>query len=91
MGQLEKQIIDLDHLTPEQALQVQAKILGYKRMPVSIEQFIEDDYYLGKMWGGGRLYPYWLEVLKKIYPTPIHTAYPYIIFTGQVYKGPYMQ
>ena len=28
------QILDLDNLTPEQALQVQAKILGYKRMPV---------------------------------------------------------
>lgn len=81
------QILDLDNLTPEQALQVQAKILGYKRMPVSVRQFINDPYYLGQSFGGGRLYKYWMDALEEIYPTPIHVAYNYIILTGPIGGG----
>lgn len=79
---MNKDLSTLDNLSSDQALQIQAKILGYAKMPPSIEEFIESDYYLGKIFGNGKLYPYWKEVLKKIYPTPIHTRYPFVIYTG---------
>lgn len=74
-------------LSKDQAIQVQAKILGYEKVPPSIEEFVNDPYYLGSMFGDGKLYPYWLEVLKEIYPTPIHTAHPFVIFTGPLGSG----
>lgn len=64
-----------------------AKLLGYKRMPPTIEQFIEDDYYLGKTFGKGKLYPYWKQVLMDIFPTPIHTRYLIITLTGAIGSG----
>lgn len=84
MGLLDK---ELDNLSPEQAIELQAKILGYVKVPPSIEEFIESPYYLGSMFGGGKLYPYWKEILKKIYPTPIHTAHPFVVFTGPLGGG----
>lgn len=64
-----------------------AKLLGYKQMPVTVEQFIEDDYYLGRTYGNKKLYPYWKEVLQDVFPTPIHTRYPIIVLTGAIGSG----
>jgi len=82
-----QEIIDLNNLTPEQSLKLQAKLLGYKRMPVDIETFIEDEYYLGSIWGKGKLYKYWKNILKQIYPDPINIAYNSVIFTGPIGGG----
>lgn len=79
--------LEVEKLSNDQILQLQAEILGYKKMPPTIEEFVLGDYYLGKMFGNGGLYPYWLEVLKEIYPTPIHTRYPFVIFTGPIGGG----
>jgi hypothetical protein len=79
--------IDINNLSKEEALHLQARILGYKKMPPSIREFVMNDYYLGKLFGHGGLYPYWMEVLEKIYPTPIHTAYPFVIYTGAIGSG----
>ena len=44
----------------------------YKEVPVDIETFLDDDLYLGKALknevGKSSVYPYWREVLKKIFP-----------------------
>lgn len=79
----------LEDLSQDQLLQVQAKILGYKSVPPSIEEFVTNDYYLGKAFGGGGkdVYPYWMKILKEIYPTPIHTAHPFVVFTGPIGGG----
>lgn len=77
----------LDDLTGEQALELQANLLGYAKMPPSIREFVNSKYYLGNMFADGGIYPYWMEVLEKIYPTPIHTAYPFVIFTGAIGTG----
>lgn len=79
--------LEVDKLSNDQIIQLQAEILGYKKIPPTIEQFVMDDYYLGKMFGHGGIYPYWMEVLKKIYPTPIHTAHPFVVFTGPIGGG----
>ena len=58
----------------------------YKEIPVDIETFLTDDMYLGKAWkdesGKSKLYPFWLETLKKLFPTNIDTAYDTLLETG---------
>lgn len=66
-------------------LKVAANILGYRQMPVSIEQFFTDPFYLGDVCK--YLYPFWKDKLKQIYPTPIHTEYPILVFKGGIGTG----
>ena len=58
----------------------------YNEIPVEIEQFITDENYLGKAWkdktGKLKLYPFWLETLKKIFPTNIDTDYDTLLESG---------
>lgn len=55
------------------------KFIGFNELPVSIDQFIHDDYYLGKECGidyeTGReqTYKIWQDALQKIFPDPITT------------------
>ena len=50
----------------------------YKEIPVDIETFIHDPNYLGRgltnAEGNFTLFPYWEELLKKIYPDPLKPA-----------------
>ena len=45
----------------------------YNEIPVDIETFITDDNYMGSAWkdseGNLKLYPYWLDRLKELFPT----------------------
>ncbi len=58
----------------------------YKEIPVDIETFITDDRYLGKAWKDTenhiKLYPFWLEQLKKLFPTNLDTAYNTLLESG---------
>lgn len=58
----------------------------YKEIPVDIETFLTDDNYLGKAWkdanGKSKLYPFWLDVLKEIFPNNIDTAYDTLLESG---------
>lgn len=60
---------------------------NYKERPVDIETFIEDDRYLGRIYGNGGLFPYWKKLLKTIYPTPLHTPYEEIILSCAIGAG----
>lgn len=62
-----------------------AELMGYKSMPPSIDQFISDPFYLGDVCYN--LYDYWKDILRKIYPTPIHTRYPILVFKGAIGTG----
>lgn len=84
-GKLNMELID--SLNPAQKLELEARLIGYEKMPPSIEEFISDPYYMGTMYGNGALYPYWIPILKRIYPTPIHTAYNNIVLTGCLGSG----
>lgn len=65
-----------------------SKVLGYRSMPPSIDKFIDDPYYLGNTSIGGKaMYPFWKEELRKIFPSPIHTAHPFIVLTGAIGIG----
>ena len=58
----------------------------YEEIPVDIETFITDDRYLGKAWkdaeGKLKLYPFWLEQLKKLFPSNTETAYDILLESG---------
>ena len=58
----------------------------YKEIPVDIETFLKDDKYLGNAWkdanGKLKLYDFWLDVLKEIFPTNIDTNYNTLLETG---------
>ena len=63
----------------------------YDEIPVDIETFMFDKRYLGNglvdKEGRITVFPFWVETLKKIFPTNIDTAYNTIIFTGAIGIG----
>lgn len=58
----------------------------YAEIPVDIETFLREDRYLGKAWkdanGKLKLYPFWLDVLKKIFPDNLTTNYNTLLESG---------
>lgn len=66
---------------------------GYSEVPVDIDTFIDDDYYLGHLYGGlnekgePRVYPFWREQLRDIYPNPFDSPYEQICITGAIGIG----
>ena len=62
------------------------KYKDYKEIPVDLMTFITDDNYLGKAWrnseGKLKVYPFWLDILKKLFPTNIDTNYSMLLETG---------
>lgn len=74
-------------LTEDDELILLAKLMGYEKMPPTIEEFVCNDYYLGKVFNPklpNGLYPYWMDVLKKIFPNPIICRYPYLSLGGAI-------
>lgn len=68
------------------------KFIGFNELPVSIDQFIHDDYYLGKECGidyeTGReqTYKIWQDALQKIFPDPI-TTNTFVALNGAIGTG----
>ena len=58
----------------------------YKEIPVDIETFLTDNNYLGNAWkdasGKSKLYPFWLEQLKKLFPNNVDTDYNTLLESG---------
>ena len=58
----------------------------YSEIPVDIETFLTNDNYLGKAWkesdGKSKVYPYWLEVLKELFPDNVTTTVNNLIESG---------
>ena len=58
----------------------------YKEIPVTIDEFIDNDNYLGYAWkdaeGKSKLYPYWRKKLRELFPDNIHTNVNNAIFSG---------
>lgn len=63
----------------------------YKEIPVDIETFLHNENYLGKGLinedGKFTVFPYWVETLKKIFPTNIETSYNTVILSGAIGLG----
>ena len=62
------------------------KYADYNEIPVDIETFLTNDNYLGKAWkdaaGKSKLYPFWLDRLKELFPTNIDTNYNTFLESG---------
>lgn len=76
---------EIENMSDDSKIEILAKFIGYKSIPPTIDQFLDDDYYLGKI--GKTLFPFWREKLRLIYPTAIHTRYPIVVFKGGVGTG----
>lgn len=58
----------------------------YEEIPVSIQEFISNPYYLGKSTRNGEsIYPYWKKTYNKIFDASL--GYEEIIFTGAIGVG----
>lgn len=55
---------------------------GYESVPVDIETFINDPNYIGAIYGEGRVYPYWMEKLKRLFPNPLYSPYIEVCLSG---------
>lgn len=74
-------------LSEDQKIEILAKFMGYGKIPPTIEEFVCNDYYLGKVFNPklpNGLYPYWMDVLKKVFPDPITCRYPFISLGGAI-------
>lgn len=58
----------------------------YNEIPVTIDEFVDNDLYLGHAWkdnaGNSKLYPYWRKVLRELFPDNINTNVNNAIFSG---------
>lgn len=58
----------------------------YKEVPVDIETFITNDMYLGQAWkdvqGNLKIYPFWMEQLKKLFPNNVDTNFGVLLESG---------
>ena len=63
----------------------------YDEIPVDIETFLHDPRYLGKGLtneeGKFTVFPYWVNILKKIFPDNLTTKYNTVILTGPIGIG----
>ena len=62
------------------------KYSDYTEIPVDIETFLTNDTYLGQAWkdatGKLKLYDFWLDRLKELFPTNVDTAYNTLLESG---------
>ena len=63
----------------------------YAETPVHIETFLHDPEYLGKGLttdeGRFTVFPYWVNMLKKLFPNNLDTAYNTLILSGAIGLG----
>ena len=77
-------------LTDEEKLMVGCSLLGLNRCPCTIDQFLEDSYFLGSEAltnGGHAVFNFWREHLRDIFPNQIITRFPYISLGGSIGAG----
>jgi len=78
---------NITDLNKSDKLALLAELIGFEVMPVDIDTFIEDDYYLGKLTDNGKgVYQIWREALRTIYPDPINT-HTFVAFNGAIRTG----
>ena len=82
----------ISSLSKRELMELIAMGEGYESVPVDIETFINDKYYLGQIYGMGedgnpRVYPYWLNALKELFPTPLTSPYHEVCVSGCIGAG----
>ena len=78
------------NLTDKEKNLIAAKLLGMNHLPVDINTFLQDPYFLGdpKITNQGKsIFKIWYDKLNEIFPSPIINRYPYISFSGCIGSG----
>ena len=74
---------DYSKLSTRELYEMTAKAEGYESVPVDIDTFLNDPYYLGQIYDNGKaVYSYWREALHKIYPNPLYSPYEEVCLSG---------
>lgn len=81
----------LSGMSTKDLLKAAAIAEGYESVPVDIDTFINDPKYIGSIYGDGRVYPYWVDKLHKIYPNPLYSPYLEVAITGCIGAGKSVQ
>lgn len=81
-----KNLESLSDIDYNKKLAVAANLLGYEKIPVDVDTFIEDPYYLGNTFGKN-MFPYWRKKLRELFPTPIHISDMIVVLTGAIGTG----
>lgn len=81
--QLEQMLATMDMSALEE---LYVSMSDYDDTPVSIDEFIDSDRFLGGYFQGG-MYPYWRQVLRDIYPTPYVSPYWLVCLRGSIGIG----
>jgi hypothetical protein len=87
LGEYSKLQQQYDKLTDQEKVIVGASLLGMNHIPVSFDQFIQDDYYLGNASitnHGNSIFDIWKRAGNEIFPTEISTSKPYTLLTGGI-------
>lgn len=75
-------------LSPKEAKELLAQMMGYREVPPTIDEFIESDYWLGGVLeNGSAVYPYWRRALNQVFPNPFTSPYIEVIATGAIGIG----
>lgn len=80
---METSTIDYSKLSTRELYELTAKAEGYESVPVDIDTFLNDPYYLGQTYDNGKgVYEYWREALHRIYPNPLYSPYEEVCLSG---------
>ena len=67
------------------------RFADFREIPVDILTFVDDNNYLGNAWhdaqGNSKLYPYWREELKKVFPNNMDLSVNNVILGGSRGRG----
>ena len=75
-------------LTEEEKLLVAGKTLNFSTLPVTIDQFVEDEFFLASLTDSGNaIFPFWREHMREIFPNQIFTRYPFLSLGGSIGCG----
>lgn len=78
----------INKLSNRDLLLLEAQLIGMRQLPPTIDEFIEDDYFIGASTDNGRaIYPKWREFLRELYPDPIHTSHNVVSLGGAIGVG----
>lgn len=78
----------LDSMTSDEKLLLEARLIGMRELPPSIDQFLEDDYFIGESTAQGKaIYPKWREFLRELFPDPLHTTNTVVSLSGCIGSG----
>lgn len=78
--------MDLSLLSLKEIENIILELDDFDEEPVDIETFITDSHYLGDNFTNG-FRPYWMKVLKDIYPSPVFSPYSIVFLKGSIGRG----